>query len=657
MNKTICDRFNHRLDFGKYSSDALVMEQHKTLAKQLPPLYLVIILTTIGLIISAWNTAPNWLAIYFPVFLMLVTLMRLVVWVSKGLKIDDFTIQQRKRDLLSVIFFAPTLGLSYTLLGIALFHYGGTGTQQEIVFLLVIACYVASYCLACLPRASIPTVVLATVPLILTMLMSDNRSMSIYGLVLIPVTLLLTYMLLNSYLSLVHVLKSRNEVAEKHEEAEKARQEVSFIAFTDVLTEIPNRYRFFGFLKERIEIAKTSRHTFAVGMLDLDGFKAVNDLYGHAGGDEVLKQVGSRLKSIMQDKGKVARLGGDEFAILVDDASTPKEVEELGEIINEALSAPFSISGRSAILSASLGFSFFPSSGPTATRLIEHADQALYVAKIDGRSNTAIFSREIEKATLLRSRIEQDLKNAILNDEIVVHFQPIIDMQTRDYVSFEALARWFHPELGYVPPDTFIEIAEQAGLIASLTDNLLRKAAKVAKQWPSHIKLSFNLSAEHLACPSAGLNFLSILTEVGLPPSRLEVEITETAIMKDMDKALKTINNLKLVGIQIVLDDFGTGHSSLGQIRDLPLDKIKIDKSFIDNICTDKKVHSIVRSIFDLSTNLELKCVAEGIETVEQYETLLACGGLLGQGYLFSKAVEPQESIDIFQKDRMALTA
>ena len=496
-------------------------------------------------------------------------------------------------------------------------------------------------------------------PILLTLiaLTSGEHTLIIFGTILIPITFLLAYMLLNSFRSFASMLKSRLEVAEKHEEAEKAREEVSFIAFTDVLTGIPNRYKFFSFLDERIKISKNKKKTFAVGMLDLDGFKAVNDLYGHAGGDTVLDQVASRLQIIMENKGEVARLGGDEFAILFDGASTNEEVLELGKVINNALQAPFSISGRSAILAASLGFSFYPKNGKTATRLMEHADQALYSAKTNGRSNTTIFTKKIEQATRMRSKIEQELRVAIIKDEIDVHFQPIIDMHTGEYVSFEALARWYHPELGYVSPSSFIEIAEQAGLIEELTNKLLRKAAKVAKQWPSHIKLSFNLSAEHLACPSAGLSFLSILTDVGLPPHRLEVEITETAIMKDIDKALLTINNLKMVGIDIALDDFGTGYSSLSHIKDLPLSKIKIDKSFIDNICTDKKVRSIVRSIFDLSTNLDLQCVAEGIETVEQYETLLDCGGKLGQGYLFSKAVMAEQSIEIQNSELPALSA
>lgn len=646
------DKFKSYLKLSFESSDAIVIEQHKTLSKQLPPLYLVVFLTSLGLIASYKNTAPDWLALYIPALLMGICLARLYYWVSSRNKIDNFSLQKRIRDLRMITFLASGFGLSYTMIGIALFQFGETHQVTEAAFLILTTAYVGAYCMSCLPKASIATIFFSSVPLIISLLFSGDRTLTIFSVILVPLTLLVAFMLLNSYHSFANLLKSKIEVAEKHEEAEKAREEVSFIAFTDVLTGIPNRYKFFHLLEEHIEVSRQQKNCFAVGMLDLDGFKAVNDLYGHAGGDSVLSQVAKRLERIMENKGRVARLGGDEFAILFDNAATATQVHELGETINEALQAPFSISGRSAILSASLGFSFYPENGQAAITLMEYADQALYAAKTSGRSITSIFNRSIEKATLLRSKIEQELRIAIIKDEIEVHFQPIIDMQTGDYLSFEALARWFHPEMGYVQPSTFIEIAEQAGLIESLTNNLLRKAARVAKHWPSHIKLSFNLSAEHLNCPSAGLNFLSILTSAGLPPNRLEVEITETAIMKDIDKALLTIENLNMVGINIVLDDFGTGHSSLSQIRDLPLDKIKIDKSFIDNICTDKKVRSIVRSIFDLSSNLDLKCVAEGIETVEQCNTLIDCGGQLGQGYLFSKAVEAHESISYFRTNQ-----
>jgi predicted signal transduction protein with EAL and GGDEF domain len=276
--------------------------------------------------------------------------------------------------------------------------------------------------------------------------------------------------------------------------------------------------------------------------------------------------------------------------------------------------------------------------------LIDRADMALYRVKAKERSGIAVFDMNDESIALERAMIEQALRKAVVEAALDLHFQPIINLATGQINGFEALARWHDTRLGHISPAVFIPIAEQIGIIEQLTDSLLRKAATVAAGWPSRLTLSFNLSADELSRPSAGLKIVSIISECGLPPKRFEAEVTETAIMKNLENARRTIEALKAAGASVALDDFGTGYSSLSQIRDLPLDKIKIDKSFVDRICADPRIASLVRSIVDMCERLELRCVAEGIERQDQLDELKLCGCYAGQGYLFSRPV-PKEKV------------
>jgi predicted signal transduction protein with EAL and GGDEF domain len=254
-----------------------------------------------------------------------------------------------------------------------------------------------------------------------------------------------------------------------------------------------------------------------------------------------------------------------------------------------------------------------------------------------------VFDTDDENIALERAAIEQELRKAVRDETLNPHFQPIVNIISGQVEGFEALARWHHPKLGHVSPGVFIPIAEQIGIMEELTDTLLRKAATIAARWPNGLILSFNLSPDQLSKASAGLRILGIIAECGLPPQRFEAEVTETAIMKNVGNARNTIESLRAAGICVALDDFGTGYSSLSQLQNLPLDKIKIDKSFIDRICIDKKIAKVVRSIVEMCECLELRCVAEGIETQDQLDELKLIGCNSGQGYLFSRALAPEK--------------
>ncbi|HHK74752.1 MAG TPA: EAL domain-containing protein, partial [Rhizobiales bacterium] len=642
MASMMCRVFRKQIGFchkGGCDSDAFAREQYHSLVQQLPLLYIVIILTSITLILNGKEVSPVWLSVYIPSLFTILSGFRLYYWINASKTLDTIGIDRIRHDIKHVAILGPALSLSYSLVAIAIFQYGDAYLQSLIVMLVWITSIVSAQCLSSVPKASIPTVLVSTLPLILVFLLSGDKTLIIFSIALAGLATLIIQMLFNSFRSLADIVSSREILIEKHALAEQAREEASRIAYTDDLTGLPNRRRFRDRLNEVCKAHRQDGAAFAVCIVNIDFFKTINDLYGNNVGDKVLQQIAARLSETVDSEEHIARLGGNEFAIYSERATSSTKVRHFSSMIEKALREPFDASGQSVLLTVSIGFSLFPEHGRTPDLLIERANHAVHAAKSDGRRQSIIFTPQLELGTQKRSKIEQELRQAINRNEIELVYQPIIDLKTGRYASFEALARWRHEEMGNISPDVFITIAEQSGLITQLTNNLLRKAALTARQWPEDVKLSFNLSADQLVRPGAGLVLISILAETGLNPWRLEVELTETSIMRDMERALDTIRNLRDAGINISLDDFGTGQSSLGYIRDIPLSKIKIDKSFIDRICDDKKNRDIVGVIFDMCRSLDLDSVAEGIETVEQLDILLANGAQLGQGYLFSQPV------------------
>ncbi|QGM97953.1 putative bifunctional diguanylate cyclase/phosphodiesterase [Methylocystis parvus] len=427
-----------------------------------------------------------------------------------------------------------------------------------------------------------------------------------------------------------------------HSNVENAflRREAVQMATTDALTSLPNRRAF----DERLRELSASDRRFAVAMIDLDGFKPVNDLHGHIVGDLFLAEAAKRLSARVESAGLLARMGGDEFALLIEGFRSQEDVVAVTRRLVDALSAPFVHERATAHMSCSCGVAL-RYEGEEAGRLLERADMALYEAKAKARGGIVLFSDELERVALRHTIVSHDLRAAIESDAFQMAFQPIVDLRTGALSGFEALARWRHPELGSVPPDVFIPMAEKSGLIAPLSALLLRRAARAARDWPSHLTLSFNLSAAQTDQPGTALAILSIIEDCGLPPSRLEIELTETAVLADLAIATRTISGLATAGIHISLDDFGAGYSSFGQLCDLALDKVKIDKSFVDRIVTERRAASIVGAIIGMCDGLNMQCVAEGIETQAQFDKLRALGCHKGQGYLISPPLPEEELI------------
>lgn len=375
---------------------------------------------------------------------------------------------------------------------------------------------------------------------------------------------------------------------------------------------------------------------FALAIFDLDRFKPINDTYGHNAGDQALIESGRRLATFASPDIIVARLGGDEFGMLIRQPNAAADVLALCNEICERLHAPILFSDIQVVTGCSGGIALYPSVGRIADELFDRADHALYHSKESRRGLSTLFSQEHEDAIRAERAIETTLQSANLPDEMEIHYQPILDTTTNTITLVEGLARWTSPTLGRIAPDRFIAAAERCGMIHTLTILLLRKALADAGQFPPDVGLSFNLSSHDLTSSMTVISILAVVRESGFDPHRLTLELTETALMRDFETAQASITALRALGIKIALDDFGTGYSSLVYVHRLPLDKIKIDRSFMADVETDLG-ESVVTTILSLCQNLDLDCIAEGIETFEQLQAVRRHGCRYFQGYLIGK--------------------
>jgi len=429
----------------------------------------------------------------------------------------------------------------------------------------------------------------------------------------------------------------------------QALKETPDLAFTDPLTRLGNQRRYFDKVDRLLADRADDPAPFAIGILDLDGFRPINDLFGHGAGDDILVQVAMRLRAAMDSHSTVARIGSDEFAFLYPMVFSEDAVAEKARTLIEILSAPYDVGERTAQLSASVGCSLFHSGEESTEILVNKAETALYHAKRSGRGRVVVYTREMEEAAKRVTRIEQALRRAVAAGGVEPYFQPIVDLKTRGLLGFETLARWTDPDLGFVSPATFIPIAEERGIIGPLAQHVLRKATEAARIWPSELFLSFNLSPSQLVDQNTGRQILGILDRTGFDPRRLEIEITETGLMSDPVSAAKIIGELNRHGIRVSLDDFGTGQSSLGRLREFHFDKLKIDRSFVASILDDRPSEHIIRAILAMCDGLGIEAVAEGIEYEEQATRLIEFGCRGGQGYLFGKAVDAEATLALLR--------
>jgi len=439
-------------------------------------------------------------------------------------------------------------------------------------------------------------------------------------------------------------------------ERKKDRQQLLNLARYDQLTQLPNRSMYWDFLTKSIAGSERNSNGIAVLFLDLDNFKQVNDSLGHDAGDELLIQVAKTLKHCVREADIVARVGGDEFAILLINPRDSQVAATVAQKIISDVAKPFPIFSHEVTARMSIGISIYPDNGHNATQLTKAADTAMYHAKASGRNTFKYFSREMHERIKFDMKITQELNKAITREELSIHFQPQINMQSQHLVGFEALIRWNHPVHGKVGPSRFIPVAESNGLITDIGDWCLLQALLQAKTWNDQmphdkkINMAVNVSSLQFKQVKFAEHIIRLVDKSGLPAKHLELEITETAIMENPKQTIEEIHKIREAGIRVSMDDFGTGYSSLAQLKELPIDVLKIDKSFIDEINQSKSGNAIVSSIIDLAHSLEIEVVAEGVESLPQFDFLQKNNCDIVQGYYFSRPLDKNNSTEYLRR-------
>jgi diguanylate cyclase (GGDEF)-like protein/PAS domain S-box-containing protein len=435
-------------------------------------------------------------------------------------------------------------------------------------------------------------------------------------------------------------------------------ERMSYLAHHDFLTDLPNRMLFNDRLSQCIVAAERHNRRLAILFLDLDGFKLINDSLGHSIGDELLKEVAQRLMLCVRRSDTVSRQGGDEFVVLLAEVSTAQDAAVTAEKIRVALAAPYFISSHQLHLQCSIGISVFPDDGRDVDTLVRSADIAMYHAKETGRNRVQFFENEMNERVVRRQSMIQALNEALIRKEFVLHYQPTYDLHTSEVKSVEALIRWQRPSHGLVNPGHFISIAEDSGLIESIGQWVLREACTQARAWigaglPIE-RVSVNVSAVEFNRKAFLDGVRTVLKETGLEPWRLEIELTETAVMRDVMATSHVLEELSADGVRFAMDDFGTGYSSLNHLMLFPIDTLKIDKSFVQDVLTNANAATIVTAIVQLGQSLELEVIAEGIETDEQLRFLALRGCDSGQGYYFGPPVSAIEVPKHFEPRRLS---
>lgn len=610
----------------------IAQAQYNELKTQIPSLYALLMVNAVAVSYTHFDVAPVYLTVGTLGPILVITCLRMAAWIrarKTELGPDEAIAKMRQTVVLGSLVAAIYITWSLSLDG-----YGGPSERGHVALFIAITVIGCIFCLMHLPQAALMVMIIVTVPYLVHYLGQNQDVYVAIALNIFLVCLVILQVLFNGYNGFVKLIKSQSDLALKQKETERLSAENARLAETDVLTDLPNRRYFFNRLEALTRECKTSGSVFAVGVIDLDRFKPINDTYGHQLGDQLLMEVGNRLKAIGLDTVEVCRLGGDEFGFFyrgdLDDAA------QVGQMICERISEPYRIGDLQLSVGASCGISFYPEAGRTAHTLFDRSDYALYHSKTTTRGKTTVYSTEHEARIRSERAVESALQNADYDLEFEVHFQPVVLLPERAVVGFEALARWDNPVLGKVAPDTFIAIAERTGQIHRLTVALFRKAIAQITALPQDLYLSFNLSAHDITNAETVDALLKIIRANGIDPRLVTFEITETSVIDSYEAAETCLRTLRSAGVKLALDDFGTGYSSLGYLHRLPIDSVKIDRSFVAGI-REPVASGVVTSILNLCRSMQINCVVEGVEEGDQLAVLETMQCRYVQGYFFAR--------------------
>ncbi len=624
-----------------FTNDAVLRAQVKIVKTQMPLIFGCLFVNLLVVSAAFFYTAPMYLTVIIPGILLVAITYRMIYWRKKVFSENSFnydvTLEFEKSTILIWV-----LTFLVGCWSVALLQYANLSQMVLMICFVWINSANIIVGLAYLPKVHKGMLLLASA-LLSYILIITGEPIIWSSIVLFTTFSLIFIRLLNQhYRSFVDAESSKIELKQQIEQTNLVKQQMEKLALTDALTDLPNRRAFATEIENRIKSAKDDEK-FAVGVIDLDGFKPVNDVFGHACGDSVLIEVGKRITAVLGDNGMVARLGGDEFGLFFPKLSNKKELLKIGEKMATCLRQPYQYEMAKAMLSGSCGIAIYPDNGKSLETLLENADRALYKIKKSHNVEVEICSADNDDSLTIEARLEQALRLAIATNSIYLEYQPIVNLSNGQIVAFEALARWTDPAFGNVPCEKFIAMSERTGLINELSNQLLVKAFADAVCWPGDVGLSINISAVQIARPEFGLSFIATLSKYDLLPSRIQIEITETALMSNFDIARKNIDDFRAAGVQVALDDFGSGFAGFGYLDKIVVDKLKIDSSFVPSTNMSNGKRQIQKSIVGLSTGLDIITIQVGIENEEQHDQAMKTGCKFGQGYLYSKSMRADE--------------
>jgi diguanylate cyclase (GGDEF)-like protein len=626
---------------------ALLEERYRALQKQIPLLYLVALTNFLGLQLA---TGGRIVYLYSPsTLLVALVCLRLVYWLrahNRRLPPEKILVEMTKTWV-----YALVISVGFCTWSLYLLQLVPPSDDDYVIFFGSFAAVGCAYGITAYPAAARLPLFFLGLPLAMRLILFRDPAHIGLGISLAMVVLLIVRLLGVHNRGFRAIVESRTDIAEQRERARQAERlakvekaKAKRIADTDSLTGLANRRAFLRHLSRRAAALGRRDGGFALALVDLDGFKPINDTFGHATGDAVLSEVGVRLGIAAGRGALVARTGGDEFALLFPGAQQTSVARAAGAALCAALQEPFLVDGREFRLSGSCGMTLLRRGDCQVEQALIRADTALYRAKQNGRAGVAIFSQEMDELHRRRKQIEKALRLPEVQDDIALVFQPIRDLTTGELRAFEALARWNHPEIGSVPPDQFVPIAEQINVIGDISEKLLAKAAREARGWASTVRLSFNVSAVQLCTAGSADRLLAVLGDEGLDPSRLQIEVTETALLADFETARRNLQELRTAGARIVLDDFGAGHASISYLREMQFDGIKLDGTLVSSVLDSLRGRRLLKGVLDLCASLGVPCVAEHIESPDQLALLRELGCRDGQGFFLSPPLEPPEA-------------
>jgi diguanylate cyclase (GGDEF)-like protein len=620
---------------------ALVKAQYKAFSRQIPMMYFILLSSTWALASTHLSHAPLELTVGVPVLFTAICVARLWRWWRS--RNASPTLEVAAAALRSTNRLAVFIAVAFTVWALSLFSHGDAYLRSHVAFYMAVTAIV---CIVSLMHLRSAAFVVAAIVMGSFIAFFATTGQPTFIAITINVALV-------SFGMLVMVMVNYRNFAQMitaQQETEALSNQNLRLANLDSLTDLPNRRACFTRLEDDLRAASAVGGRAALGIVDLDGFKPVNDVYGHSTGDRLLVLVGRRLEELAATSGVfMARLGGDEFAFILSGAGSDAELLQFGDSICAALQQPFHLPEATVMIAGSVGIARSDDTTDPG-ELFDRADYALYQGKRSKRGQATLFDAGHNAQIHREARIEQALKGADLDSELSVVFQPILRITNGAVDGFEALARWNSPVMGVVAPSEFIPVAERAGIVGSLTHPLLRKALAAARTWPEDVRLSFNLSAHDLNTEDGVAAVIDTIAAGGIDPRRLDLEITETAFTHDFEQVKRSVALLGQLGCGISLDDFGTGYSSLSRLHALPLNRLKIDRSFVTGIDVDQSSAKIVRSLLALSRDMGLECVVEGVETSAQLAAIRAMGGELVQGFHLSPPTTLAETADLLRK-------